>query len=154
MKTWQHDKVKHKWTSLNHRNREINFTAECSQVHVDYMYTRHSMVKIVFGAYTDSAGPDHPVHRAVWLQHLLFTYCILDTAGYIQIYCITQTNIRLCGFIADLDLYCSYVPCRHIFLWHNSYRTFMLFGRTCSNNVDPDQTPPNAASDLHCLHFI
>ena len=28
--------------------------------------------------------------------------------------------------------------------------------QTCANSVEPDQTPPNAASDLglHCLHLI
>ena len=31
----------------------------------DYMYVRRSMGKCVFGAYTDSEGPDHPVHCAV-----------------------------------------------------------------------------------------
>ena len=53
---------------------------------------------------------DHRVHRAVWLQHSLSTYIILATVGYIHIYCITQTVIRLCGFIADLNLFCPYAP--------------------------------------------
>ena len=66
------------------------------------------MGKYVCEAYPDSEGPDNPVHYTVWLQHSLSAYCILDTGGYIYIYCITQTVIRLCGFIIDLDLYCSY----------------------------------------------
>ena len=39
------------------------------------------MGKCVFGVCADSEGPDHPVHRAVWLQHLLSAYNVFDTVG-------------------------------------------------------------------------
>ena len=38
----------------------------------------HSMGNCVFGAYTNSEDPDHPVHRTVWLQHSLSAYSIFD----------------------------------------------------------------------------
>ena len=44
------------------------------------------MGKCVIGAYMDSEGPDQPVHRAVWLQHSLYAYSILDTVAHIHIY--------------------------------------------------------------------
>ena len=37
------------------------------------------MGNYVFGTYTDSEGPDHTVNSAVWLQHSLSAYSILDT---------------------------------------------------------------------------
>ena len=101
--------------------------------------------------------PDHPVHHAVWLQHSLSAFSIWDTLGYIHIYFITYTVIRLCGlkswliWIFTVRMYPKGIA-QHVPYFYSKY-----LGRpTCANSVDPDPTPHNAASDLglHCLHLM
>ena len=144
-----------KLISLNHKKRETIFPVECSQadyIHVNICIWDTPWEKCVFVAYIRTAKSQ------IWLQHSLSAYSTLDIVGYIHIwYNINYYQIvRLHSWSGSLLFIC--IPKTHFLMvqlapyFHHKY----LDRQTCTNSIDPDQTPPSAASDLglHCLRLI